>query len=101
RKTNRLRPRCPMTHLCAPRLFPQPLVAFGTDTPVCALGFPCAPGFSPSRHRPNDLEGAPPLVCKGGLLRSIATSFLISHLAFLFHESRFTNHESLTPVAVS
>jgi hypothetical protein len=30
-----------------------------------------------SRHNSNELEGAPPLVCKGGLLRSNATSFLL------------------------
>src|SRR5208337_1344956 len=43
----------------------------GTDTPVCAFG------FSSSRLRPNELEGAPPLVFKGGLLRSNATNFLL------------------------
>ena len=45
----------------------------GTDTLVCALGFLCALWFSPSRHHSPDLEGAPPLVCKGGLLRSNGT----------------------------
>jgi len=81
----------------------------GTDTPVCALGFPCfgisCLGFvcalvsSSSRRHSPELEGAPPLVCKGGLLRSNATNFLISHLGFFFHESRFIAHESLPPEA--
>jgi hypothetical protein len=30
-----------------------------------------------SRHPSHELEGAPPLVCKGGLLRSNATTLLL------------------------
>ena len=43
----------------------------GTDTLVCALG------FSPLRHHPDELEGAPPLVSKGGLLRPNTTTSLL------------------------
>ena len=53
-------------------------------------------GFSSSRHLSPELEGAPPLMSKGGLFRSDATALPLSPLGSLFHESRFTSHESLT-----
>ena len=37
----------------------------------------CALGFFPLRHHSPELEGAPPLVRKGGLLRSNATVSLL------------------------
>jgi len=54
----------------------------------------CSLGLSLPRHHFHVLEGAPPLVCKGGLLRPNATVPALPHLGFLFYESRFTNHES-------
>ncbi len=60
----------------------------GTDTPacpesrsVCALGFLRALGCSLARRPSPELEGAPPLVCKGGLLRSNATNSLFFALS--------------------
>jgi len=77
----------------------------GTDTPVFALGFVSLLRHSSPKLKTENLQlttfysGAPPLVSKGGLLRSNATAPPLSPLRFLFHESRFTNHESLTPEA--
>lgn len=47
------------------------------------------------RHNPNELEDAPPLVSRGGLLLSNATISLLLALEFVFHNPRLTNHESL------
>ena len=62
------------------------------------ISLPCAPGFSFSRHHSPELEGGLPFApfAKGGLFRSNATAPPLSPLGFLFHESRFTSHESLT-----
>jgi hypothetical protein len=44
----------------------------GTGTYVCALESLCALGSPPLRRYSPEPEGAPPLVSKGGLLRSNA-----------------------------
>jgi hypothetical protein len=74
----------------ATRVYPACPALRGASRRVCALG------SSVSRHHSPELEGAPPLVSKGGLLRSNATAPFLSPLGFLFHGSRFTSHESLT-----
>jgi len=58
-----------------------PLAVGGTGILACALGFPSF------RHKPNELEGAPPLVCKGGLLRSDATRLLLFRVSPAFAAS--------------
>jgi len=60
---------------------------------VCALGLDSLLGHSSSKPKTGNLplttsySGAPPLVCKGGLLRPEATVSLQSPPAFPFHES--------------
>jgi hypothetical protein len=55
----------------------------GTDTPVCALGFVSLLGHSSPKLKTENLQlttfysGAPPLVCKGGLLRPDLTNSLL------------------------
>jgi len=93
------------------RFWRQAQEIHSTDTLACALGFLClaflcvfrclrALGFSSLRHRPDELEGAPPLVSKGGLLPSNVKAPPFSPLGFLSHGSRFTSHESPTPEAL-
>ncbi len=53
---------------------------------LCVLRRLCALASSLSRHQSLELEGAPPLVCKGGLLPSKAT-----------HVSRFAHRFSFSP----
>jgi hypothetical protein len=48
---------------------------------LCALCCLCALGSSLSRRYSPELEGAPPLVCKGGLLRPDVTNSLLFVLA--------------------
>jgi len=56
---------------------------WGTDAPVYPelrgeLRWVCAPRFSPLRRRSAELEGAPPLVSKVGLLRPDSTASPLS-----------------------
>ena len=83
-----------------------PLAKAGLLQPNVTKPFLLIPGFavllghSSPRLSTENLQlatvhsGAPPLVRKGGLVRSNATAPPVSPLGFLFPESRFTSHES-------
>lgn len=94
-----------MTHPRAFRFLPQTLTSRGTDTPDCAFGFfrtlMCLRpiGSSSLSNDSPELEDAPPLVSKRGLLRSDGAIFRLSPPGFFFHESQVTSHKSRTLVA--
>jgi hypothetical protein len=59
------------------RVYPACPGLQGEPQGACAPGLPRALGFSSLRRHSPELEGAPPLVSKGGLLRSNAKASLL------------------------